>query len=183
MPTFPIYEGFSQFEVIVKTNPDIPIGNAKIPQNPDFLKIFPILRQLSNRNFQRKFKIPCCLFTPANQKSGQTVTIVINIYARHGRLQVSRKSGYLGLPILCHNVYRLWLRTCFDSITLAGSIKMGSKYWNSHIIYTNFVLLWKYQDGLQIRCTEIVLLFTQTSTTTMGVRYTMHHQGKKKPKH
>jgi hypothetical protein len=47
MPTFPIYAGFSRFEAIEKTNPDIPIGIAKIPSNADFLykkkkkKIFP----------------------------------------------------------------------------------------------------------------------------------------------
>jgi hypothetical protein len=38
MPTFPIYAGFSQFEVVKKANPDIPIGIAKIQRNPDFLK-------------------------------------------------------------------------------------------------------------------------------------------------
>jgi hypothetical protein len=37
MPTSPIYAGFSRFEAIEKTNPDIPIGIAKIPRNPDFL--------------------------------------------------------------------------------------------------------------------------------------------------
>jgi hypothetical protein len=30
MPTFPIYAGFSRFEVVKKANPDIPIGIAKI---------------------------------------------------------------------------------------------------------------------------------------------------------
>jgi hypothetical protein len=29
MPTFPICVGFSQFEVVKKANPDIPIGIAK----------------------------------------------------------------------------------------------------------------------------------------------------------
>jgi hypothetical protein len=42
MPTFQIYEGFSQFEVVKKANPDIPIGIAKIHRNPDFLKTSPI---------------------------------------------------------------------------------------------------------------------------------------------
>jgi hypothetical protein len=30
MPTFPIYAGFSRFEVVKKVNPDILIGIAKI---------------------------------------------------------------------------------------------------------------------------------------------------------
>jgi hypothetical protein len=39
MPTFPIYAGFSRFEVVKKANSDIPIGIAKIHRNPDFLKM------------------------------------------------------------------------------------------------------------------------------------------------
>jgi hypothetical protein len=38
MPTFPIYAGFSRFQAVKKMNPDIPIGIAKLPGNPDFLK-------------------------------------------------------------------------------------------------------------------------------------------------
>jgi hypothetical protein len=41
MPTFPIYAGFSRFEV-KRANPDIPIGIAKIHGNPDFLKTSPV---------------------------------------------------------------------------------------------------------------------------------------------
>jgi hypothetical protein len=37
MPTFPICAGFSRFEAVEKVNPDIPIGIAKLPRNPDFL--------------------------------------------------------------------------------------------------------------------------------------------------
>jgi hypothetical protein len=42
MPTFPIYAGFSRFEVVKKANPDIPIGIAKGYRNPDFLKTSPV---------------------------------------------------------------------------------------------------------------------------------------------
>jgi hypothetical protein len=41
MPTFPIYAGFSRFEVVSKANPDILIGIANIHRNPDFLKTSP----------------------------------------------------------------------------------------------------------------------------------------------
>jgi hypothetical protein len=36
MPTFPIYAGFSRFEVVKKANPDIPIGIAKYTEIPIF---------------------------------------------------------------------------------------------------------------------------------------------------
>jgi hypothetical protein len=49
MPTFPIYAGISQFEVVEKMNPDIPIGIAKLLRNPDFLKISPF--KTSNPEF------------------------------------------------------------------------------------------------------------------------------------
>jgi hypothetical protein len=64
MPTFRIYVGFSQFEVVEKMNPDIPIGIAKLPWNPDFQKILrfkttnpeisTVSRQLTP-NFQPEF--------------------------------------------------------------------------------------------------------------------------------
>jgi hypothetical protein len=47
MPTFPIYAGFSRFEVVEKMNPDIPIGIAKLLRNPDFLKISPLSRRIT----------------------------------------------------------------------------------------------------------------------------------------
>jgi hypothetical protein len=53
MPTFPIYVGFSQFEVVEKANPDIPIGIVKIPKNPAFLKTALILQEVTP-NFQPK---------------------------------------------------------------------------------------------------------------------------------
>lgn len=39
MPTIPIFAGFSRFDVVKNTNPDIPIGIVKIPRNPDSQKI------------------------------------------------------------------------------------------------------------------------------------------------
>jgi hypothetical protein len=68
MPTFPIYAGFSRFEAVEKMNPDILIGIAKLPRNPDFLNISPLSRRLTpNLNSAPLF------FMPANQKSGQAV--------------------------------------------------------------------------------------------------------------
>jgi hypothetical protein len=75
MPTFPIYAGFSRFEVVKKVNPDIPIGIAKIHRNPDFLKTSPVQQQLTP-NLEPKFIISHHLFTAANQK---TVAIVVYI--------------------------------------------------------------------------------------------------------
>ena len=57
MPTFPIYAGSSRFQALEKRNPDIPIGIAKILLNPDFLKISPVLQQLT-LNFELDFIIP-----------------------------------------------------------------------------------------------------------------------------
>jgi hypothetical protein len=78
MSTFPIYAGFSHFEVVKRANPDILIRIAKIHRDPDFLKTSPVYRQLAP-NLEPKFKIPHHLFTAANQKSGQTVAIVVYI--------------------------------------------------------------------------------------------------------
>jgi hypothetical protein len=47
MPTFPIYVGFSWFEAVEKLNPNIPIGIARLPQNPDFIKISPFSRRVT----------------------------------------------------------------------------------------------------------------------------------------
>jgi hypothetical protein len=70
MPTFPIYAGFSRFEVVEKMNPDILIGIAKLLRNPDFLKISPLSRRVTPN-----LKFRTTLFTSADRKSGKQSAI------------------------------------------------------------------------------------------------------------
>jgi hypothetical protein len=97
MPTFLIYEGFSRFEAVKKMNPDIPIGIAKLPRNPDFQKISPLSRRLTPN-----FKSRATLFMSANQKSGQAVSAIACLHVS----RVENRCDYPELLNLCHCVYK-----------------------------------------------------------------------------
>jgi hypothetical protein len=74
MPTFPIYAGFSRFEAVKNMNPDIPIGIAKLPRNPDFLKIPPLSRRLTP-NFKSR-----AIFFYASQSEIRTSSPPLLVY-------------------------------------------------------------------------------------------------------
>jgi hypothetical protein len=120
MPTFPIYVGFSRFEAVEKMNPDIPIGIAKLPRNPDFLKIFLLSRRLTPN-----FKSRATFFSrqPIRNRNKQSAITCLHVK------RVMNRCNYSELP----NLVTVFIEEDFNCehdltvINYSGDIKMGYK--------------------------------------------------------